>query len=107
MVSSPEDVTFFARSDPVNFFILEPIFEGPTLLFADREGDRRGIVSTLVVAETRRGVDIWVVLIRLCVMDGLCDNPPAFELDTPFNANIAALVFCCTSRVKSASSCGV
>lgn len=98
-------MAFFARNEPRSFLNREPSVEVPEVVLPDIEGVRRGIVSTLVEAETRRGVEIWLGSMRFRT-DGVCFRvSPGFALDGSFlSASIAASVFCCTSRVSSASS---
>jgi hypothetical protein len=66
MTSSPFGSKFFARSVPRSFLNREPILDGPELLVDNNEGARgMGTASTLVDAETRRGVEIWLGEMRL------------------------------------------
>jgi len=66
VTSSPVGKGFLERSVPRSFLNREPIRDGPELLADDSEGARgMGTASTLVDAETNRGVEIWLGKIRL------------------------------------------
>ena len=102
--SSPIGTTVFARREPLSFLNLEPSFDGPTFPLTEAG---RGTVSTLVVVDTRVGVDIWLGLTRLR-MDPVCLSSGRLTFEGfLLSASIAASAFCCTSRVSSASSWGV
>lgn len=106
MASSPAEALLFLRSVPRSLRNREPILEGAEA--GCNGGGLRGIVSTLVDADTSVGVDIWLGLIRFRTEPDAVNPSCRLVCDGLFfNAIIAASVFLWTSRASDALSSSV
>lgn len=94
---------------PLSFRNREPILDDAGFWPADREGERSGIVSTLVDADTSVGVEIWLGFTRLRDTGPAGATPSArLVLDGDLlSASIAASALRWTSRASWACSCCV
>jgi len=102
IVSSPEEATFFTRSEPLSLLKRELSFD-ELLLFSFVSDS----ASRLCVVETSFGIEISLGSTRLR-MDDECDSPCGKLTDDEvlFSATIAASAFFWTSRTRSACSDG-
>jgi len=98
----------FPLNVPLNILNREAIFDGVGCWPDATDGERRGIVSTLVDADTRRGVEIWWGLMRLRDIDppGLMPSIKLVLEECFLRAIMAASVLRWTSLAKSAASAG-
>src|SRR6266545_2202265 len=103
-VSSPDEATLFARSEPLNLLKREPNLDEEPLLFIRVSGK----ASRLFDVDTSLGFEISFGSTRLRI-DDEWDKPSGRLMDEEvlFSAIIAASAFFCTSRTSSASCCGV
>lgn len=106
VISSPVGSAGLPLIVPRNFLKRDPSLDVddvvPALWLIDvTEGDRKGIVSTLVDADTRRGVEIWLGAIFLRLMEPAYPKLAFPEADVLLRASIAASALRRTSRVRS------